>query len=384
MAEAQNFVEKEMEKILETPESAPKEPQIQPTYTPPVRTFSPEIKDIPPTKDVFNFPPQSPTVQEPTVQIVEKIIYKKQRIHGFFRTLTIMALLAIGFLMLGESTGTITLWINSIKLHQIFPIFIIFSSIIIRSYKGIFWKIFGLILFMTVFGWIFTMGIYTSLNPSSKRTAGNEINYTLPETKTTGETNLYLSTLIENSFINGDAKTKSGKIIWTRQSERDLLVSSGSNEKERYIKLNEDSNRNILQNYLSKMDLLLPQKTTFDLLYIKNLLWLHTIELNTFQRKKLKFHAGINDITIKVGNVLSWNTIEIQGAAANITLDIPKNVAVNMYYKHLAGMLKTPEFDALSWHYFQSQNISGAKATLNIYVNLGLGNTKINRIDAQK
>ena len=58
MAEAQNFVEKEMEKILETPESAPKEPQIQPTYTPPVRTFSPETKDIPPTKDVFNFPPQ--------------------------------------------------------------------------------------------------------------------------------------------------------------------------------------------------------------------------------------------------------------------------------------------------------------------------------------
>lgn len=383
MAEAQNFVEKEMEKILETPESAPKEPQIQPTYTPPVRTFSPEIKDIPPTKDVFNFPPQSPTSQEPTVQIVEKIVYKKQRIHGFFRTLTIMALLAIGFLMLGESTGTITLSVNSFKLHQIFPIFIIFSSIIIRSYKGIFWKIFGLILFMTVFGWIFTMGIYTSLNPSSKRTSGNDIEYKLPEIKTWA-TNIYISTLIENSLIKGNTETGTESIKWTRQSERNLLVFSGENSKERYIKLNEDSNRNVLQNYLSKIDLALPQETTIDLLYIKNLLWIHIINLDTFQRKTFKFNAGIDDITINVGNVLSGNTIDIQGAAANVNINIPKDVAVNMYYKHLAGMIKTPEFDALSWHYFQSQNISGAKATLNIYVNLGLGNTKINRIDAQK
>ncbi|MEI6775173.1 MAG: hypothetical protein WCL18_10825 [bacterium] len=54
--------------------------------------------------------------------------------------------------MLGETTGLITLSINSFKLHQIFPIFIIFSTIIIRSYKGIFGKIFGLILFLSVLG----------------------------------------------------------------------------------------------------------------------------------------------------------------------------------------------------------------------------------------
>jgi len=382
MAEAQNFVEKEMEKILETPESTSKEPQIQPTYTPPVRTFSPETKDVPPTRDVFNFPPQSLTPQEPTIQIVEKIVYKKQRIHGFFRTLTIMALLAIGFLMLGESTGTITLSVNSFKLHQIFPIFIIFSSIIIRSYKWIFGKIFGLILFMTVFGWIFTMGIYTSLNPSSKRTSGNDINYTLPETKTWA-TNMYISTLIENALIKGSSETGTEIIKWTRQSERSLLVLSGNNDKERYIKLNEDSNRNILQNYLSKIDLVLPQKTTFDLFYIKNLLWIQTINLDTFQRKTFKFDAGINDITINIGNVLSGNTIDIQGAAANVNLNIPKDVAVTMYYKHLVGIFKTSNFDVLSWHYLQSQNTSGAKATLNIYVNLGVGNTKINRVDAK-
>ncbi|MEI7920008.1 MAG: hypothetical protein WCH65_07840 [bacterium] len=94
MTEAQNFVEKEMEKILEIPEPTSKEPEIQPTYTPPVRTFSPETKSQP-AKDVFDFPTPSSLEKEPTVQIIEKIIYKKQRIHGFFRTLTIIALLAI-------------------------------------------------------------------------------------------------------------------------------------------------------------------------------------------------------------------------------------------------------------------------------------------------
>ena len=86
----------------------------------------------------------------------------------------------------------------------------------------------------------------------------------------------------------------------------------------------------------------------------------------------LKFHAGINDITIKVGNVLSGNKIEIQGTAANIELDIPKDIGVVMYYKHLIGKLNTPEFDALSGNYFQSKNIATAKTTLNIFVNLGI------------
>ena len=62
----------------------------------------------------------------------------------------------------------------------------------------------------------------------------------------------------------------------------------------------------------------------------------------------LKFHAGIDDITIRVGNVLSGNKIEIQGTAANIQIDIPKDVGVMMYYKHVVGILNLPAFVALS------------------------------------
>jgi hypothetical protein len=92
--------------------------------------------------------------------------------------------------------------------------------------------------------------------------------------------------------------------------------------------------------------------------------------LTTFQRKIFKFHAGIDDITIRVGNVLSGNAIEIQGPAANIALNIPKDIGVNMYYKQLLGKLEAPEFYTHSGNYLQSNNIATAKGILNIYINL--------------
>lgn len=365
MVEAQNFVEKTLGKNLDnekTTEQIPKKKETVPTYTPPPQAA----------------PVEPQIIQLPVIQIIEKIVYKRERMHGFFRTLTIIALLVIGFLMLGESTGILQLSINTFPLHTVFPLAIIFSTIVIRSYRGIFGKIFGLILFLTVFGWIFTIGVYTGLNPSSKRKSGNELAYTLSEANTNLRTNIYIETLIGNTYIKGE---KSNTVYWTRNSDRHLLVSSWKNANVQYLKLIEDSNRNILQNYVSNIDLTIPNDKKIDMLYIKNLLWLHTIDLGTFQRNMLKFHAGINDITIRVGNVLSGNKIEIQGTAANIQIDIPKDVGVIMYYKHLVGMLNLPDFDTLSGHYFQSKNIATAKAILNVYINLGVGNTKINRVD---
>ncbi len=361
MVEAKNFIEKELGKSFEEENNE----QV------------PEIKT---TTPIYT-PPQPQIIERPIVQIVEKIVYKKQRIHGFFRTLTIIALLAIGFLMLGESTGILTLSVNSFKLHQIFPIIIILSSIIIRSYRGIFGKLFWLIIFMTIWWWMFTLNIYTSLNPSSKRQSGESIVYDFAQT--TGKIhNFYIQTLISNSSIEGSETGTTLK--WTWNSDRKLLISWGNNGNASYLKLNEDTNRNLLQKYLSTMDITIPDTTTFDLLYIKNFFWIHTIDLSTFQRKTCKFHAGIDDITIKVGNVLSGNKIEIQGAAANVNLDIPNDIGVIMYYKHLVGIFQASQFDTLSGHYFQSQNITNAKATLQIYINLWAGNTKINRVDAKK
>lgn len=369
MAEAKNFIEKTLGNNTQeetNPETVAETKDI-PIYTPPPA----------PKQETNITPPQ--IIQQPIIQIVEKIVYKKQRIHGFFRTLTIIALLTIGFLMLGESTGLIELSVNTFKLHQIFPIFIIFSTIIIRSYKGIFGKIFGLILFLTVLGWIFTIGIYTSLNPSSKRKSGDTSKYMIVKTNENIQNNLYLETLIGNSYIEGEAESK--VVQSTRNSDRNLLVSSGNNVNENYLKFREDNNRNVLQKYSSNIDITIPNTTVIDLLYIKNLLGLHTIDLNTFQWRMFKFHAGIDDITIRVGNVLSGNKIEIQGTAANVDFDIPKDVGVIMYYKHIIGKINLPQFDELSGHYFQSTNISNTKAILHIYVDLWVGNTKIKRIE---
>ncbi len=182
------------------------------------------------------------------------------------------------------------------------------------------------------------------------------------------QNNLYLETLIGNSYIEGKAESK--VVQSTRNSDRNLLVSSGNNVSENYLKFREDNNRNVLQKYSSNIDITIPNTTVIDLLYIKNLLGLHTIDLNTFQWRMFKFHAGIDDITIRVGNVLSGNKIEIQGTAANVDFDIPKDVGVIMYYKHIIGKINLPQFDELSGHYFQSTNISNAKAILHIYVDL--------------
>ena len=74
-------------------------------------------------------------VKVDTPQVIEKIVYKKQRIHGFFRTLTIIALLAVGVLMLLENTGVMKLSIANFDLYLIYPIIVIFSTIIIRGYR---------------------------------------------------------------------------------------------------------------------------------------------------------------------------------------------------------------------------------------------------------
>ncbi len=359
MAEATNFVEKTLGKRLDqenNEESITKAKEFVPIYTPPPRQIPQFTR------------PQLDTPQA-SVKIVEKIVYRKQRIHGFFRTLTIIALLVIGFLMLGESTGIISLSVNSFKLHQIFPLFIIFSTIILWSYKGLFGKIFWLILFLVVFWGIFTIGIYTWLNPSSKRKSGDIIRQQMVGT---GNTRLYLKTLIGNSVIEWTDKNSSIQSVWN--SDRTLIIWSWHN----YISFSEDNNRNVLQKYSSKIVLTVPQSIIFDLLYIKNLLGLHTIDLNEIQWKKLQFHAGIDDITIKIGNVLSGNAIEIQAPAANIRLDIPKDVGVIMYYKQFVGKLTAPDFDTLSGHYYQSKNINTAKAIVNISITLGVGNTRIN------
>jgi hypothetical protein len=100
-------------------------------------------------------------------QVVEKIVYQKQRIHGFFRTLTLLTLLFVGVLMLLEVMGIFSLSIGGVALNTFYPVFVILSVIVIWSYKGIFGKIFGFLMFLSVVAGFFVLSVYSSLTPST-------------------------------------------------------------------------------------------------------------------------------------------------------------------------------------------------------------------------
>ena len=221
----------------------------------PIQPNQPEKKQVPnqvPETNQPTPPPQDPTSLESFIrqssadqsgvpaqplfqewiqaqpQVIEKIIYKKQRVHGFFRTLTILALVVIGFLMLLETLNVFSLNINGFNLNLIYPIFILFSSVVIWSYRGLFGKIFGLLLFLVVVGGFFTIWVYTSLNPSTETKFWSYISY--PFDSTVQYSKLYINTLVSDFTFIG--KKTDNFIKWNYGSDRKLLVLSGNKENE--------------------------------------------------------------------------------------------------------------------------------------------------------
>lgn len=80
----------------------------------------------------------------------QPLLSKSQNVHGFFRTLTLIALLLVGVLMLLEELKIFSLTMDRLDMNMFYPIFVILSVIVIWSYKGIFGKIFGLLMFLSV------------------------------------------------------------------------------------------------------------------------------------------------------------------------------------------------------------------------------------------
>lgn len=344
---------------------------IQPEQTPPhdptslesfIRQSSAGQSGIPP-QPLFQWTPsQSP--------VIEKIIYQKQRVHGFFRTLTILALVVIWFLMLLETLNVFSLNINGFDLHLIYPIFILFSSIVIWSYRGLFGKLFGLLLFLVVVGGFFTIWVYTSLNPSTETKFGAYISY--PSTSTAQYSKLYINTLISDLTFMG--KKTDNFLEWNYWSDRKLVVFSGSKENYQYYSLQEETNLNLLQNYYSIVSLWVTSTQPL-YLYVKNLLALQKIDLTDTLAKTVKLHAGamISDVVVW----FSLTNLDIESALADITLHLPKDVGVKLTYKHLVGQLELADFEQKSKWYFESTNIASAQKILNITMRFGGARTKI-------
>lgn len=310
---------------------------------------------------------QSTNSQQP--QVIEKIVYQKQKVHGFFRTLTILALVVIGFLMLLETLHVFSLNINGFDLHLIYPVFILFSSIVIWSYKGLFGKLFWLLLFLIVVGWFFVIGVYTSLNPSTATKFGSYVSYP----SSTGQyTKLYLNTLVTDLTLQW--KKIDNLMEGNYWSDRKLLVFSGSTGNYQYYSLQEETNLNLLQNYYSVFSLWISSTQPL-YLYVKNLLALQKIDLSATLAKTVKLHAGamISDIIIDS----ALQNLDVESALADITLHLPKEVGVKLTYKHYVWQLELADFEQKWPWYFESTNIATAQKVVNITMRFGGARTKI-------
>lgn len=316
--------------------------------------------------------PSQPLFQGTTSQpqIIEKIVYKQQRVHGFFRTLTILALVVIGFLMLLESLNVFSLNINGFNLNAIYPIFILFSAIVIWSYKGLFGKIFGLLLFLLVVWGFFTIWVYTSLNPSTETKFGSYISYA--STETAQYSKLYLNTLVSDLTFAG--KKTDNFLEGNYWSDRKLIVFSGSTWNYQYYSFQEETNLNLLQNYYSIISLWVTSTQPL-YLYVKNLLALQKIDLSNTLTKAIKIHAGAMISDIVVGS--SLKNLDIESSLADITLHLPKDVWVKLTYKHLVWQLELADFEQKWPWYFESTNIATAQKIVNVTMRFGWARTKI-------
>ena len=285
-----------------------------------------------------------------------------------------MALVVVGFLMLLESMNIAKVSIGNIALDAIYPIFVIFSCIVIRSYKGRFGKLFGLFLFLWVFGGFFSIRIFHNLSADTPAKFDTPVLYEITGTK---NENLTISTLVGNMDIEGN--TKSPYLQGTRTSDRDMITSKTQTGDQETILIQDHNTLDLLENFISKLTLFVPSTSNFWNIYIKNARGKEDIETSDMHRKKLTLHGGINTIHVQIDDMDKLGELEIQWAIQSIVLTIPKDVGVSMKYRQLLGTKNIPNMQYQSWYLYTSTNINQAKKILNVSINVAVGKLVINR-----
>ena len=320
-------------------------------------------------------PVEIETIEEPVVEkeVIEKIVYKKQRVHGFFRTLTILVLLLIGFLMLGESMGIATVTIGNFALHSIYPLFVIFSTIVIRSYRDLFGKLFGLILFLWVFGGFFTIRIYYGFDDNRPAKFGEQIVFQITWNKAEVAT---IKTLATNIDLEGN--TKSPYLQGRRDADRDMTTSTFVSGGQQNFLIQEDNTLNLLEDFVSNLTLYIPTKTDFKNIYIRNARGVENINTQDMNRRQITLNGGINKIVLDINNIADRSTIEIQWAIQDIIINIPKGIAVQMNYRNRIGYKSTPELSYQTGYLYTTNDLATAKKILTLNVNVFIGRLKIN------
>lgn len=319
-------------------------------------------------------------VPVPEPQIVEKIVYEKQRIHGFFRTLTLLTLLFVGVLMLLEVLNIFSLSIGGIAINTFYPVFVILSVIVIWSYKGIFGKIFGLLMFLSVVAGFFVLWVYSSLTPST----------TIDATSTWSNTVFALESWHNYSKVYIQTVLNSLQIFWQPDTDllstqydtdRTMILLSGTIQSgHTYAIIQESPNVNLLERVYTKLNVWL--NTTQPLyIYIKTLLGQNNLDFSQTNVRALRIHGWIvsQDIILWTG-FIAWTKIDLEAAVADVTLHLPKTIAVRLYHKIYIGKTDLPDFTQTSdKNVFVSNNIDKAILVLDINALFGLSKFTIVR-----
>lgn len=304
---------------------------------------------------------------------------KKKKTNWFFRVLSLIALLWVGFLMLGESANILKINLAGFELANIYPIVVLISVVILFVYKNILSKILWLIIFLLVVWGISTVSLYHSLVPSAPDKFVKDIAFDMQDGTSA---KLVFNTHVGNFDINGwDIPVLlEGKF----DSDRQYIISSGFTEENvPYLYFDEDTNRNLVQQFKSNLDVTLKNKYSYDL-YLKNFLWDHNIDLRSVVFDHVILHDGIGDMTVLLwSQVKNDSQIDIKSAWSNIEFNIPKNVWVILYYDQVAWSIELTNFKKSEEeeNMFTSLNIDSADVVVKISVDVIVGKFQLHWLD---
>jgi len=364
-------------------------PQVQPQVAPVVVATTPtQVASTPPP--VQNTPVQNPYQVAPQPQINVNVnghdeeieiegLVKKTKNYGIIRILILLVLVVTGFLMLGETTDLLSLSVKWLVLSQIYPIVILLSVIVLFSYKKIIGKILGLILFLVIVGWIFGIGTYHSLVPTTTSKFDQSIAYNLQDAN---QAIVRFNTYIVDYDVSG--KVTSMLFEGEHKSDRELWSTTGfTDENVPYLYLTENPNWNVMQSLKTDLDIEFNNQKELNL-YFKNLWWMYNFDLTDVLFGDLEIHGGVGDIHLVLWkNILADSEIKIKSIYSSIVIDVPKNIGVQLYYSQLAWSIELTNFqksETQKW-YFESLNLAQTQKVVKIDADVVVGKFKINWID---
>jgi len=329
------------------------------------------------SKSPFDVPPTvSARVESASAPIVA-MDSKKKKSHGFFRALALFALFVTWVLMLLDCVGVMHASFGGYDLNLLFGVIVVCAVPILFFYRGFLGKLFWLLMFLVVVGWVSTIAIYHSLSISTTRTFNQKLMFASDV--------VWANALRINSYLwdySLSAKSLGGDLLLSGSyfGDRKLAVKTWFVNQSAVLYLQEDANRNVLQKPRSALSLQVSDSGLSDV-YMKSFWGISELDFRNSSWQELAHHGAVNKVKMFVWeDFASGANLQIVGAWQDVHLIVPKNVGVRLYYKQLVGNMALPDIvPSGQKNQYISSNLDTVEKIINIYVNVGIWKLKIER-----